>query len=83
MASCCVECGQAMAVTLPEKLRRVRQDRRFTRKYVERVARLGAGSLSRYEQGKRTPSLNVLVRLAGALGVTVGWLLHESMEHTT
>jgi transcriptional regulator with XRE-family HTH domain len=59
-----------------KRLREIRKAKGLTQIEVCRKARLGQGYLAQLELGiKRNPSLDVLKRLAKALGVTVTDLL--------
>ena len=57
------------------RLREVRQERGLTQGELSRAVRIGQASLSNYENGKRDLPLAVVVNLAGALGVSLGYLL--------
>ena len=57
------------------RLREVRQGSGLTQGALSRAVRIGQASLSNYENGKRDLPLAVVVNLAGALGVSLGYLL--------
>jgi transcriptional regulator with XRE-family HTH domain len=64
-------------MALPERLRALIDQRHWSAAYLDRQARLSAGSTLRYLDGKE-PSLGSLRALAEALEVPVAVLLGES-----
>jgi transcriptional regulator with XRE-family HTH domain len=56
-------------------LRKFREMRRMTQAEMGMRADIAAASISHFETGQRTPSLETLVKLADALSVTVDALL--------
>jgi len=63
--------GEALALNL----RNLRELRKLTQAELGSRAGMGAASISHFETGQRTPSLDSLVKLADALGVSVDTLL--------
>jgi transcriptional regulator with XRE-family HTH domain len=60
---------------LPANLKTLRELRNLTQAELGDRAQMGAASVSHFETGQRTPSLESLVRLADALDVSVDTLL--------
>lgn len=60
---------------LPANLKALRELRNLTQAELGDRAQMGAASVSHFETGQRTPSLESLVRLADALDVSVDTLL--------
>jgi len=56
-------------------LRSIRELRELTQVQLGELAGLGAASISHFETGHRTPSVETLVRLADALQVSTDFLL--------
>ncbi|MDI6638574.1 MAG: helix-turn-helix transcriptional regulator [Bacillota bacterium] len=56
---------------LGSRLRALRQDRRLTQEKLAELAEIHPTFLAKIEAGQRLPSLEVIGRLAGALGVPV------------
>jgi len=64
-------------------LRRIRQNAGLTLDVVARGAEVTKGYLSKIELGQATPSMHVLVRLTGALGVHLADLLSHEDQYRT
>lgn len=58
-----------------ERLRISREAKGFTQDDLADRASLGQSQLNRYENGKSEPTLDVVIRLAEVLDVSVEWLL--------
>ncbi len=65
------------AITLGRTARRLRESQNLTLADVARVAGISSAMLSRLETGRVSPSLDTLVALAQALGVTASILLQQ------
>jgi transcriptional regulator with XRE-family HTH domain len=63
------------SLALQQNLRKFREVRRMTQAQMGTRAKVAAASISHFETGQRTPTLETLVRLADALNVTVDTLL--------
>ena len=61
--------------TLPMNLRKFRELRGLTQAQMGARSAIGAASISHFETGQRTPTLQTIVKLADALDVTVDALL--------
>ncbi len=61
--------------TLPMNLRKFRDLRGLTQAQMGARSAIGAASISHFETGQRTPTLQTIVKLADALDVTVDALL--------
>lgn len=80
--------GQARRLTpkrLPEKLLRIRTLLGLTQEQmVERLSYVAAppqsGQISRFEQGKREPSLLVLLAYARLAGMSMGVLVDDALD---
>lgn len=59
------------------RLRAVRTARRLTLEQLGQASGLPPGSLSRFERGRTTPSIETLERIAGALGMSVAALIAD------
>ena len=57
------------------RLRGIRRESGLTQSQLSRAASIGQASLSNYENGKRDLPLATVVRLSGALGISIGDLL--------
>jgi transcriptional regulator with XRE-family HTH domain len=65
----------AVGEALAANLKALRELRKLTQSELGNRAAMGAASISHFETGQRTPSLDSLVKLADALDVTVDTLL--------
>jgi len=65
---------------LPKKLRELRKIHCYTQDYVASVLGVVRQTYSHYETGKRSPSPEMIVKLAGLYKVSVDDLLHMSIE---
>lgn len=62
--------------TLPERLRRLRVERGLSDRELAALAGVGSRcTVTRFESGLRTPNADHLQQLAGALGVSVTYLI--------
>ncbi len=75
--------GLTPSKALPANLRALRELRGLTQAELGARARIAAASVSHFETGQRTPSLESLVKLADALGVTVDTLLGRAPIEST
>ncbi len=60
--------------TFADRLRFARQERRLTQEDLAKAADVGVATIRRAEGGSFEPRLDTIRRLAGTLGVRVGWL---------
>jgi transcriptional regulator with XRE-family HTH domain len=60
---------------LAENVRALREVRRLTQAELGARAGIAAASISHFETGQRTPSLDSIVKLADALGVSIDALV--------
>ena len=67
----------------PATLRALREMRGLTQADLGKRAEMGAASVSHFETGQRTPSLDSLVKLADALQVSVDTLLGRAPAEAT
>jgi transcriptional regulator with XRE-family HTH domain len=72
-------------VRLAAKLRHIRTQLRLTQEQMaERLGKVKVpprpGHISEFEQGKREPSLPVLLQYARLAGVYVDWLIDDELE---
>jgi transcriptional regulator with XRE-family HTH domain len=64
-------------------LKRAMQDLQVTQAELAARADVSQGAVSRYLNGKASPKAEELLRIAGALGVTMEWLLTGNQDHVT
>ncbi len=62
------------------EIRDLRKAKRLTIKALSLATGLSIGHLSEIERGISTPSIKALHDIARALGVTIGWFLHNADE---
>jgi len=67
----------------PERLKRLRQDRRFEFSELAKMIGIHSTQLRRYEKGDSQPTLDVLRKLAIALNVPGDELLFDEEERTS
>lgn len=63
--------------TIGAEIRDLRKAKRLTIKAMAEATGLSIGHLSEIERGVSTPSIKALHDIARALGVTIGWFLHN------
>jgi len=61
--------------TTGDRIRDVREKKKFTQDYVAVQAKVSKGFLSDVENNKRNPSSQMLLKIANALGASVEYLL--------
>ena len=66
--------------SLGENIRQVRKKRKMSQQELARKIEVTSGFLSQIENGKNAPSLVTLKKLAGSLGVSVGYLMGEEEQ---
>lgn len=62
------------------EIRDLRKAKRLTIKALSDTTGISIGHLSEIERGISSPSIKALLDIAGALGVTIGWFLHNAEE---
>ncbi len=67
-------------IPLADTLRQLRKEKCLTQKQLGERVYVEASTIALYEAGDRSPSLEVLVRLARVLGVTTDYLLGASNQ---
>ena len=67
--------GDLVANTFFDRLRALREDRGMTQGQVARSLNVSASAVGMYEQGRRTPSLELVVAYADLFSVTTDYLL--------
>lgn len=65
-------------VRVGEKIKRLREDREWTQPHLAVKAGVAVSAVSQIENGRRSPNVSTLDKLADALGVEVGDLFRES-----
>ncbi len=75
---------EATSRTLGEKLKRIRTERELSLEDLAKKTKLTRSFLSQVEHNKTSPSINSLISIAHALGISVGDLFREeeSLEHS-
>jgi len=68
---------------LAENVRSLRELRRLTQAELGARAGIAAASISHFETGQRTPSLDSVVKLADALGVSIDVLVGRAPAEST
>lgn len=63
-----------------KRLREIRSDARMSQSAVARAANTSQSVVSQIESGEREPSVRMLARLAGALGVSAAYLLGSDVN---
>ncbi len=59
-----------------EALRNARRDAGLSQTETARVARVGADTIRRWEQGESSPQVDLLAKVVGVLGVTIADVVH-------
>lgn len=62
-------------MTFPERLKMLRDDKGFTQQQLAEVLNITVSSVSHYENGSRQPSIEILIRLADVMNVSVDYLV--------
>lgn len=70
--------GKMIAMKIGEKIRQLRRERGLTQEELALELDTAASTVSRIENDERTPSLDMLVRLAASLQVGMGELFSSS-----
>lgn len=60
--------------TLAKRIKKLRLENGLTQRQLERMANIAPSSVSGYEKGQKTPSIEVLCNIANALETSVDWL---------
>lgn len=60
--------------TLSKRIKKLRLENGLTQRQLERMANIAPSSVSAYEKGQKTPSIEVLCNIANALDTSVDWL---------
>ncbi len=69
---------------IAERLREIRREKRINQGELANRARINRSYLSSVENGKSSPTIEVVERLANGLGVTIGKLMYAgSSKHYT
>lgn len=63
-----------------ERLQEIREDRGISRKELASKLNITVSALGMYEQGRREPNLEMLVRLADTFGVTLDFLVGRTFH---
>lgn len=58
-----------------KRLREMRMKRSFTQQHMADVLCISLNSYQKYEQGERSPSYDLLVKIGDTLDVSIDWLL--------
>lgn len=60
--------------TLSKRMKELRQGKNLTQRQLAKMANTTPTSVSAYEKGQKTPSIEVLCNIANALETSVDWL---------
>lgn len=66
--------------------RRIREERRklnLTQEKLSETIDVSTTYIGQIERGERCPTLDTLLKLSNALGVSIDYLLHESLDTTS
>lgn len=69
--------GRHIMETLRNNLRTARKNKGWSLHAAEAVIGIKSVTIGSYERGYRLPPLNILQKLAGDYGVSIGWLMGE------
>jgi transcriptional regulator with XRE-family HTH domain len=72
-----------MSESFPERLRKIREEKRLTQGELAEKAGFQPSAISHFELGRRSPSFDNLKKLADALSVTVDYLLGRESRPTS
>ena len=64
-----------MVYEFPQRLQRLRERHRISRKVLGELCGLSKNIIGQYERGEKSPSVDTLVLLADHFGVSVDYLL--------
>src|SRR5690606_41842419 len=67
--------SQERAMTIATNLKRIREAKKLTQREVWEAAGIGKSSLTAYEAGRSDPTVDTIVKIAKALGVTADELM--------
>lgn len=65
---------------LGKRIREERTKLRFTQEQLAEIAEVNESYIGQVERGEKNPSLETVVSVANALGVTVDYLLQEEVQ---
>ncbi|WP_274941012.1 helix-turn-helix domain-containing protein [Chordicoccus furentiruminis] len=66
---------------LGDRIKHFREEKSFTQELLSEKLSLARENINRYENGSKHPSLDTVVDIANALGISVDDLLVDSLEH--
>ena len=66
---------------LGDRIKHFREEKSFTQELISEKLSLARENINRYENGSKHPSLDTVVDIANALGISVDDLLVDSLEH--
>lgn len=66
--------GEISLNEFPERLRRLREEKRKSRVVVSELCGLDSGAVRQYERGERMPTMDALVALADYFEVSLDYL---------
>ena len=70
-------------MTLGEKVKRLRKEKDWPQAKLGKKIGADAHRICNYEKGNVTPSAEALMKIAGALGITVDYLLTDDTDQVT
>lgn len=71
---------EVLAVSLGSKLKKLRRDRAWSQDELAHHAQIDGRQVSRYENDRVVPSIDVIMKMAKAYNVSVDYLLFEDAE---
>jgi transcriptional regulator with XRE-family HTH domain len=70
---------EGVAMALGERIKELRKEHGWSQAELGERVSTDSQRISRYENGRITPSVDALVRLADALGVSIDYLVRDDM----
>lgn len=70
---------EGIAMALGERIKELRKEHRWSQAELGELVGSDSQRISRYENGKITPSVDALIRLANVLEVSVDYLVRDGM----
>ena len=71
--------GGVKAMILGEMIKELREDRNYTQKEFAEILNITTGCLSKYETGRTQPPIDMLIKIADTLNVTIDYLVGRNI----
>lgn len=69
--------------SLGQRIRKARKDKNVTQEELAEICALSSAHIGHIERGTRIPSLDTLFRISQALGVSMDYLIFDSLGNDT